>query len=279
MQGYVLLGAITLFLMSGLQAQAQTSTGSAHPQMGAKHTFMVGAYWQEADAEFYADVDAQQIPKTKIDLGDLGIKKDDTSAMAEYRFRYSDKWLFSLGGYIFRTDGSIESNKTFEYNGVEFEAGAQIESKLKVKTYIADILYKVYGSEKATIFVGGGLHVAKIETELETRVFVGDKEQTGVSGGDDILAPLPNLRMQGMYAFSPKWALTGTVGWLSLNYDDYEGSFSYIHARLGYSITEHFGVAAGYQLLNMDYSVQRKHGEAGIDIEFSGPTVQLAYRF
>jgi len=275
MKGYRPLCAALLLLGSVLQVQAD----SIHPQLDARHTIIVGAYWQDVDAEFYANVDAQQIPNSKIDLGDLGMSESDTSVMTEYRFRLNEKWLFSLGGYIFRTDGSIESKKTFDYDGVEFEAGVQLDSKLKLDTYIADVLYNVYSTEKSSIFIGGGFHVTNIKSEVKTKIFVDDRERTGMSGGDDLLAPLPNLRMQGMYAFSPKWALTGTVGWLSLNYDDYEGSFTYLHARLGYSITEHFGVSAGYQFLSMDYSVQRKRGEAGIDIEFSGPTLQLGYRF
>ncbi len=275
MKSYMQLYAAILLLSSVSQAQAD----SLHPQLDAKHTIIVGAYWQNADAEFYANVDAQQIPNTKIDLGDLGMSESDTSVMAEYRYRLNEKWLFSLGGYIFRTDGSVESKKTFNYDGVEFEAGVQLDSKLKMDTYIADILYNVYSTEKSSIFIGGGFHVANIKTELETKVFVGDQERTGASGGDDLLAPLPNLRMQGIYAFSPKWVLTGTVGWLSLNYDDYEGSFTYLHARLGYNITEHFSVSAGYQFLSMDYSVKRKRSEAGTDLQFSGPTLQLGYHF
>ena len=154
-----------------------------------------------------------------------------------------------------------------------------IQSKLETTTYIADAMYKVYGNEKSEIFVGGGLHIFDLSAELKGRAFVGEQEKTSSRAADDILAPLPNLRAQGFYALSPKWALVGTVGWFSLKYDDYDGSFTYIHARAAYRMTEHFGVALGYQFLDMDFSVDRSRGEAGFDIEFDGPSLHLTYSF
>jgi len=108
---------------------------------------------------------------------------------------------------------------------------------------------------------------------------VGDGEVTGSRANDDLMAPLPNLRVQGFYALSSRWAVTGTLGWLSLNYEEYEGSFAYIHTRVTYRMTERFGVALGYQYLDMDFSVDRDRGEAGVDINFNGPSMHLSYSF
>ena len=73
--------------------------------------------------------------------------------------------------------------------------------------------------------------------------------------------------------------LVGTLGWLSLEYEQYDGSFSYIHARTVYRLTEHFGIALGYQFLDMDLTVDRTRGDAGFDIQFNGPSLHLAYSF
>lgn len=277
--------AVKLFLpllilsSHGLQAQEPEQANPIHPQLTATHTFSLGAFQQDGNASFYADVDNQMTPKTEIDLGDLGMTESDLSWLAEYRYRLSDKWMLSLGGYKFDTNGSKEAQKTFEYNGVEFEAGVEIDSTLTLDTYIFDVMYKVYGSDRAHLFVGGGVHVTDIGVELKAKAFIGDVEGSGQRSSDDLLAPLPNLRAQGMYAFTPKWSITGTAGWLSLNVDDYEGSFSYISARLSYLFNEHLGFGLGYQLLDMDFNVEREHGEAGVDLQFSGPSAFLTYSF
>ena len=70
-----------------------------------------------------------------------------------------------------------------------------------------------------------------------------------------------------------------TLGWLSLNIDEYEGSFSYISARVFYLFTDHLGLGLGYQFLDMDFSVDRKNGEAGVDMQFNGPTAYISYSF
>lgn len=270
---------LTLLALSSSGLQAQEQANPIHPQLTATHTFILGAFQQDADATFYADVDILDAPKNEIDLGDLGMKESDLSWLAEYRYRLSDKWLLSVGGYKFDTNGSKETQKTFEYNGVEFEAGAKIDSTLTLDTYIFDAMYKVYSSDKAHLFVGGGIHITDIGAELKAKAFVDDQERSGKRSSDDLLAPLPNLRAQGIYAFTHKWSLSGTAGWLSLNYDDYEGSFAYISGRVSYLFNDHLGFGLGYQFLDMDFNAQRKHGEAGVDLQFNGPSAYLTYSF
>ena len=82
-----------------------------------------------------------------------------------------------------------------------------------------------------------------------------------------------------MYAFSPKWSISGTAGWLSMNIDEYDGSFTYLSTRLSYQFTDRFGAGLGYQLLDIDFSVDRNKGEAGMDIQFNGPSAFLTYSF
>ena len=152
-------------------------------------------------------------------------------------------------------------------------------AEVQVDTYIADVLYKVYASDRAEILVGAGVHILDISAEIETRVFVEDQDRTSQRGGSDLLAPLPNLRLQGFYALTPKWALSATLGWLSITYDEYDGNFSYVHARTTYNFTDHFGVSLGYQYVDLDFTRDRDRGETGIEASFDGPSVVLTYGF
>ncbi len=223
----------------GLQVQAEP----IHPQLSAKHTFMLGGFRQSVDGELYAHPDGRD--KAAIDFNDLDVADTDTSFMVEYRYRLTDKWLFAVGAYQFSTDGKNEAGRDFEYDGVEFEAGARLDTHLEIDTYMIEVLYSVYKSDRAEILVGGGLHLFDFSAEIKSKVSVGDQERSGSEATDDILAPLPNFRAQGFYAITPKWAVVGSFGWLSANYEDYEGSFSYLHARTVYRFTDHFGVSVG----------------------------------
>ena len=268
----IILFALALTGM-GLPALAEP----IHPQLTAKHTFILGGFRQSVDGELYAQADGR--PKRIIDFDDLDIDDTETTFMGEYRYRLNDKWMFTVGAFQFDTDGSIEAANEFEYDGVVFEAGANLNTNLKVDTYMVEALYSVYKTDRAQIYLGGGLHMFDFSAAIEARVFVEDQERTGGQASDDILAPLPNLRAQGFYAITPKWAVTGAFGWLSANYGDYSGAFTYVHARTMYRLTERFGVGVGYQYVDVDLEVDRPHGEGGFDIQFHGPTAYLAYSF
>ena len=52
--------ALAVLSSYGLQAQAQANP--IHPQLTNTHTFLLGGFQQDVDAEFYSDVDNQHIP-------------------------------------------------------------------------------------------------------------------------------------------------------------------------------------------------------------------------
>jgi hypothetical protein len=270
---HVIPVAVALLLSVGLPAHAE----SMHPQMDSKHTIILGVYHQKADTDFFANPDG--IDKTEINFGDLGVEDTDNSVMLEYRYRLNEKWVFAVGTYQFDTTGKTSAKRDFTYDGVEFEAGAHLDTELDVDTYMIEALYSVYKSDRALIMLGAGLHLIDFSVSIDAKVAVDDLEGSGSRSANDILAPLPNLRLQGFYAFSSKWALTATVGWLSLNYEDYDGSFSYVHARTTYRLTERFGAGIGYQYLDMELTHDRQRGEAGFDIQFTGPAAYLSYSF
>jgi hypothetical protein len=266
---FVIVLAILGFL--GLQAEAEP----LHPQLTAKHMFIFGSYRQSFDGSFYANRD--NLPEATLKIGGLGIDNTETSFMAEYRYRLTNRWMFTFSAYRFDTDGRIEAARDFTYDGVEFQVGASLDTNVAVNTYIVEALYSVYKTDRAEIMVGGGLHMFDFSSSIKSKVIVGDQELTGSEGNDEILAPLPNLRLQGFYALSPKWALGATFGWLSLDYKDYSGSFAYLHARTTYRFTERFGASIGYQFVDLEFDHDKTNGEVGLDLRFEGPTVAISY--
>jgi len=249
-----------------------------HPNMNATHMIIAGGSYQTADAEFRASVG--DLPEVTVDLDDLAIDDKDMSWALEYRWRFSDKWVFSGMAYTFEQTGSRQARRDFNFDGFEFQAGADLDTELEVDTYIVDALYSVYRTERSEILVGGGFHILDLEASIQGRAFVGEFERESARGSSDILAPLPNLRAQGMWAFTERWAAMVSMGWLSANIDDYDGGFAYVYGRMGYRLTEHVGVNIGYQFT--DFNIEYKpdsNRESEFDVSFHGPTLSLAYRF
>jgi len=238
----------------------------------------MGASYQKADSELRASV--QGLPELGLKLDDLGIDDTDTSWALEYRWRFAEKWMFVGMAYTFEQSGGLRTKRDFNFGGVEFEAGASVDTSIEVDTYILDVLYSVYKTDRSEIMLGGGLHVLDLATEIKARAFVGDQERRGGAGVDDILAPLPNLRMQGFYAINDKWGLGVNLGWLSANYDDYEGSFAYVHARANYAFGERLSASLGYQYTDFELEREKSRTESSeYNVQFNGPTAALTYRF
>lgn len=273
MKAYKIILTTLVLTAMGLPVQAE----SIHPQLDAKHNILLSVFRQSMDGEFYANPD--RFDKAVIDFDDLDVDDTENTLMLEYRYRLNEKWLFTIGAFQFETDGEIETSREIPYNGVVFEAGASLDTHLEVDTYMVEAMYSVYKTDRAEILLGGGLHMFDFSAEIEARVFVEDQERTGSEASDDILAPLPNFRAQGFYAFSPKWAVAGAFGWLSANYEDYEGAFTYVHVRTMYRFSKSFGAGVGYQYVDVDLTHDKAHGESGFDVQFYGPTITFSYGF
>ena len=165
-------------------------------------------------------------------------------------------------------------------DGKEFTAGTALDTSLEVDTYILDVLYRVYRNDNFEVMLGGGIHAIDFEASMKGRAFIDNFERESATASSDLLAPLPNLRAQMFYAFNERWALGMSMGWLSANYDDYDGSFGYVHARLGYSFNKNWALTLGYQLSQIDLTHEKSSTEeTELEIDFNGPTLLLNYRF
>ena len=267
-------------VLSALVATAATAQADPlHPYLDTsnKHLLVLGYTWQEANVELSAR--RNPLPEASIDLDDLGTDDTYNSWFVEYRYRITDNWAMVASAYTFETDGSRTASRDFNFDGVEFEAGAALDTDLEVDTYIFDLMYTAYRGERGEVLVGGGFHMFDLSAEIAGTLSVGDFEVERSEASDEVLAPLPNFRAQGFYAFSPRVAMLATVGWLSANYDDYDGSFLYMHARLHYRFDNGFGVSAGYQFTDIDLERDKSNGKNKYELEFDGPTLLLSYSF
>ncbi|MEH6587478.1 MAG: outer membrane beta-barrel protein [Halioglobus sp.] len=244
----------------------------------SKSSIGIGAAYQTANAELRAS--SANLPEVSVDLDDLGMKPEDWSWALEGRWRFKPKWMLVALAYQFDQDGNRSIDRDFNFDGKEFQAGASLDTNIQINTYILDVMYNVYSTDRAEIFLGGGIHAIDLDASITGGAFVADKEAKRAKGSSEILAPLPNLRAQAFYALSDKWGLAVAMGWLSANYEDYDGSFTYIHPRIGYGFSENWSLTAGYQYVNIDLAHEKSSNrENEFNMDFKGPTIFLNFRF
>ena len=268
----------TTLLISAFFIASSVAAEDSKAFFKSKSSIGIGAAYQTASADLRAS--AGNLPEVTVDLDDLGMDKEDWSWALEGRWRFKPNWMLVALAYQFDQDGSRETVRDFNFDGKEFQAGASLDTEIKINTYILDVMYRVFDHERSEIYVGGGIHAIDLEASISGRAFVADVERERATGSSEILAPLPNIRAQGFYAFSDKWGAAVAMGWLSANYEEYDGSFAYLHPRLVYAFAEHWSLTAGYQYVNIDLTRKKSSNrESEFNMDFKGPTVFVTYRF
>jgi opacity protein-like surface antigen len=269
----------SLALATGALLLSSAAAAAAEgPYPRSTHEFTIGATRQAAESRTLASV--PQLPPAEIDLKDLNVDGDHDSWFAEYSWRVRERWLLNAFAYQYKDSGRVVATKDFNYDGVEFTAGALVDSTLEIDTYAVDVLYAVHQSPRAELLVGGGLHTLKLGAAFEGLLTAGNETVTFATASDDLLAPVPNLRARGSYAFNKRFGADLTMGWLSASVDDYDGSFAYIHARLRCRLGDGSSVSVGYQATTVDISRKPGDGrEQKFDAELYGPSLQFNWDF
>ena len=249
-----------------------------HPYLSNQHAFYAGFYDQRSDALLMAQ--RGDFEPIKFEFEDIGLSDDYTSVMLEYQYRLSDNWQLSASSYRFTEGGGKTLNSTLNYAGEEFEAGVFVRSDIKVNTYIIDAMYHVFRSDRGEISLGAGIHALDNELNLESRLEIdGESVRERRRASASVLAPLPNLRASGFYAFNDKWSVMATAGWLSLTVDNIDGDFRYGHLRANYRMTQSLGISLGYQWASIGVTEATSDGVDLFDLEFTGTTAALTYTF
>ena len=275
---FVRSAALTVALGLGQQVSAE----AINPSLDDQFTFRLG--YQRNELEGDITISRPPLPEIPVDLGVMGLDGETDSAWLSFRWRFSEKWALSFIYDRFQEDGSNGGVLgSFPWDGEEIPVGARLESHLKADAYIINLSYAFYKNDHAEFGAGIGLHAFDLEADLRAYLMVDDVdvELTDPDSGPaaDLIAPVPNLRLYGIYAFGPKTSLRADAGWLSANYDDYEGAFTYLSASVEYRFTARLGAGIGYKYTNVDLTYDPGNKKDEFNFKFDGAQVYLTYSF
>jgi hypothetical protein len=263
-------------------AHANDEGSSAGPRalntmLTERHVLSVGIAGQKVDARIRAT--RTGFDPVGVDLDDLGVDNSDTSYYIDYRYRIKPNWTLIGGVYSFNGSGGQVAERSFNFDGVEYEAGAALRADFDIDAYILDVMYTVHRGESFELMAGGGIHALDLGARIAAGLSVGEEEIQGQTSGATLLAPVPNFRASAIWAITDRLAVHAVGGWLSANIDEYSGEFIYGHVRAMYRFTDSLGLALGYQRTKVDVTQERTRSELSFDAILDGQTVTLTYSF
>ena len=248
------------------------------PYPGAAHEFSIGATRQVTKSSTLSS--SPSLPEVGISLKDFDIEDDDDSWYLQYNWRFAKRWMLGAFAYQYQDTGRTALTRDFNYDGVEFTAGALVDSTLKIDTYAVDVLYAIHQGERSELLVGGGVHALDLSVSFAGLLIAGDTSERFTASSESLLAPVPNQRLYGSYAFTDRLGADITAGWLSADVDEYDGSFAYLHTRLRYRVGERSALSLGYQFTSID--ITQRPGpdrKRRFDADMHGPSLQYSVAF
>ena len=220
------------------------------------------------------DAKATARPGSSIRLEDeLDLEDRKGTPYLNLGMRLGENWRIEFEYYALKREATKAIGRTIDFGDTTFPIGAQLTSRFDSTVYRLTGGWSFVRTQQAEAGVGFGFHVTDFETQLSG---VG----TGVLGGTgfrrearDALAPLPTIGLFGSYALAPEFLVRGRVDFLSLKYNDYDGSLVNWMAAFDWRFSKNVGVGIGYRYVDYKLEADKADFRGEVQYTFKGPTL------
>jgi len=180
----------------------------------------------------------------------LGLDNEQTVLRLTGHYRFSKKHALTYSWYSINSHGNKSIEEEIEWldeNGdpITIPVGASVDTNLDFDLFKVGYLWSFYHTDKVELGVGAGLHMTRIAVGLTT-----DTTSTGVDARDvSTTLPLPVFSAGLTYHVTPKfrWFLKAEL--FTLEFDDWEGTYTDSSLGMEYRAFKHVGLGIG---LNSD---------------------------
>jgi len=123
-------------------------------------------------------------------------------------------------------------------------------------------------------FLGAFFNIYLMQLETGVRSDIGN-----INSKVGLIAPLPNLGLNGMFKLADWLYLDWTVGFFSLHTADFSGSLYDLNATLNFRPAKWLGVGLSYQEFNVRVEFPEKGINTTVDYNFRGPKLGVTFIF
>jgi hypothetical protein len=239
-----------------------------------------GITYMDADGSFSARLPGGK-PVTIIDFERLGLREEDTSLWFTLKWRSENShWGAWFGSWRYDVTGSRVWQDSIDLgDGLVIPVGASVASDFDAKWYVLEATYSFYRTENIDTGIGFGVHTVDLSTSLTARFQIGEQETEVVSKRLHALAPLPNVLGYFHWKYASRWSVSTRVGWFGLDYNEFSGRMINAHGMVSFELSPRWSLALGYQYIDLDLNIEKKHYVQVYDINFAGPVGFVRFNF
>ncbi len=219
----------------------------------------------------------------------LGLPSTHTSLDLLARWRFSERWKLEGEYFSVQRDKSKRVEREIQFGDHTFDVGVGLRGNLDIESYRLALGYAFYRSHDTEIGAALSLYVGNFAAALSGEASLNGSYVGMSTGRYSVPIPLPAIGLYGVYALSPKWALSGRVDYVDLDVsvarwfdNDLRNVGGYIlsmDVSAEYRLAENFALGVGYRHLESHFSARTSGLKGRAGYQFSAPTAFVRVGF
>lgn len=210
---------------------------------------------------------------------DFGLGNDQTLGTLWLEWQPGERHLFRLGFYQFSLDGRRTLERTIDWGGVTYPAGAEVSVELKQTVYEGDWTWWLWKGERGAFGTALGATVLELSARADAQVRAGN-ETREFHQEATATAPVPTIGLAGrVQPFSQLW-LDAEVRILpGVQFDNVEGDALYVSASAEWQALRHVNLGVNWSLFEIDADIDAARFDGHLDLANSGAQAYVRFVF
>jgi hypothetical protein len=199
---------------------------------------------------------------------DLGLDDSKFLPLAEITLLPGDRHLIRLSGFGLRRSARQRIDRTIVFDDQTYLAGEQVDSTLNLTMLGLTYGYSVVKTQRLDVALTFGVQVIEVEANAVVRSRVVREPETGVT-------PLPLAGLEGRFDFNDRWSFEARVQYLSVEFDEIDGTVMDARAALTWRTNPHLVFGLGYRDFSVEVNSRDLDTPGVVDLQMAGPLLFL----
>jgi len=195
---------------------------------------------------------------------DLGLDDSDLLALGEITLLPGERHLLRLSGFGMRRSAQKIINRTIVFDDQTYLAGEQVDSTLNLTMLGLTYGYSIVKMQQLDIALTFGIQVVEVEANAVVRSRVVRDSESGVT-------PLPLAGVEGRYDFNERWSAELRLQYLSVEFDDIDGSVMDARAAVTWRMNPYLVFGLGYRNFGVEVDSRDLDTPGRVEANMAGP--------
>ncbi|WP_161812729.1 porin family protein [Steroidobacter agaridevorans] len=204
-------------------------------------------------------------PGTLVDAEeDLGLDDNKLLPLAEITLLPGDRHLIRLSGFSLRRSARQAIDESIVFDDQIYLPGEVVDSTLNLTSVGLTYGYSIVKLRNFDLALTFGIQIVEVDANAVVRRRVVRESETAVT-------PLPLAGIEGRYDFNDRWSFEARVQYLSVEFDEIDGSVLDARAALTWRMNPYLVFGLGYRTFDVEVDSRDVDDPGLFDLKMAGP--------